>query len=188
MLHSLRKQTTTLALQQSIHVVIHGNCSFCMGKQCQQTTITATTAMAAVAYAPDNCDHSRCMCGQHTHGRSLTCGSPPNPAMHVKLSSLDLNRSNSAGGVFRRGAGPGAVGSVSTPSAPSSPSKCAEIFCRLLRAAWICNHHTRCLAGNKERTAKGHSKDRMTLITRAVLCHHILSDSHSSVDPCTGLS
>lgn len=124
-------------------------------KHCQQAT---TTAVAAIAYVPDKWDHSRCMCGQHTQGKSQTCGRPPSPAMHVRLSSLDLNRSNSAGGVFKRGAGPGAVGSVSTPSFPSRPSKCAEIFCRFLRAAWICKHHTRCFAQSKKRIAQGHGK------------------------------
>ena len=90
------------------------------------------------------------------YGKSQTCGRPPSPAMHVKLSSLDLNRSNSAGGVFKRGAGPGAVGSDSTPSAPSSPSKCAEILCLSLRAAWICKHYTGFTATTK--------KERSTLL------------------------
>lgn len=69
-----------------------------------------------------------------------TCGSPLRPAMQVRLSSLLLYKSSSCGGVLRRGAGPGAVGSIITPSRPNSPCTCAAILCRCSLACLICTY------------------------------------------------
>ena len=163
-----------------------------MKSRCQQTTVTAATVISAVAFGVHKCDHSRCAWqNQCAYGRCQTCGRPPSPAMHVKLSSRDLNRSNSAGGVFNRGAGPGAVGSVSTPSDPKSLSKCAEICCLFLRAAWICKHYTSFTARSEKEKAyavgrytgsictqkqpRGHSILLMSMSTRTTLRNHVYS-------------